>query len=140
MTVILRRGGIAMQPTRRRMLVTMTGAVAAVFANRPLSAAGFRQVRTATPQPLQSPNAPANQNVPAGLDGADIPVRNGTRALPPVTWLEIKSSAQKLLAMATDFKTQVDRTNLSASLPLALIEEAHRIEKLAKKIQEQMKR
>jgi hypothetical protein len=118
------------------MLVTMTGAVAAAFAGRTVAG----QSRGGGQQPMPSPNAPANQNAPVGLDGADIPVHNGDRPLAPVTWLEIRSDAQKLLEMATDFKAQVDRTNLSATLPLSLIKEAHRIEKLAKQIQQRMKR
>ena len=123
-----------MQPTRRRIIVWMTGALAAALSFRNT----YGQVRP-SPQPLPSPNAPANQNVPTGIDGSDIPVRSGGRTIPPVTWLEIKSDAQKLLAMATDFKAQVDRTNLSATLSLPLIQEAHRIEKLAKQIQSRMK-
>jgi hypothetical protein len=122
------------------MLVTMTGAVAAAFAGRTVAGQVTGGTRTASPQPMPSPNAPANENVPAGLDGADIPVRNGDRPMAPVTWLEIRSDAQKLLQLAVDFKNQVDRTNLAATLPLPLIKEAHRIEKLAKQIQQQMKR
>jgi hypothetical protein len=123
-----------MQSTRRQVMATMTGAVAAVIAEHPLCGQ-----RTASPQPMPSPNAPANENVPTGLDGAEIPVRNGGPGIAPATWLEIKSDAQKLLAMAADFKTQVDRTNLASTLPLTLLQDAHRIEKLAKKIQERMK-
>lgn len=59
--------------------------------------------------------------------------------IPPATWLEIKSDADKLLTMATDFKTQVDATNLASTLPLALLQQAHKIEKLAKQIQDRMK-
>ena len=118
------------QPTRRGIIVTLAGAIAAE-----LMARGQR-----TPQPMPSPNAPRNENVPAGLDGADIPVKNGETVIPPATWMEIKSEAQKLLEMTTDFKKRVDRTNLSATLALPLVKEAHEIEKLAKKIQKQMKR
>lgn len=126
-----------MQPTRRRMIATMTGAVAAVLVARPLPVHCL--AGQMTPQPRPSPNAPANQNVPAGLDGADIPVNNGQRTIPPATWMEIKSDAQKLYDMAADFKSQVDRTNLAATLPLPLLQEAHGIEKLAKHIQSRMK-
>lgn len=130
-----------MQTTRRRMIVTMTGAVAAALATRPVSAhANGYQARPAPPQPLQSANAPLNQNAPVGLDGSGIPVRNGERQLPPVTWVQIKSEAQKILDIATDFKWQVDRANLTATLPLLLIQEAHSLEKLAKQIQDHMKR
>lgn len=120
-----------MQTSRRRMMIAISGAVAAALATRSLSG----QI----PQPLPSPNAPLNQNVPAGLDGADIPVRNGRRMIPPATWLEIRSDAQKLLDLATDFKKRVDQTNLGSTLPLPLIQEAHRIEKMAKNIQKRMK-
>lgn len=121
------------QSTRRRMMATMAGAVAAAIAARPV----FGQ-RTASPQPMPSPNAPAHESVPAGLDGANIPWVNGRQIL-PATWLEIKSDAAKLLEMASDFKARVDRTNLSATLPLPLVKEAHRIEKLAKKIESRLK-
>jgi hypothetical protein len=130
-----------MQTTRRRMIVTMTGAAAAALTARPLSAhSNGYQARPAPPQPLPSANAPLNQNVPVGLDGSGIPVRNGERQLPPVTWAQIKSEAQKILDIATDFKWQVDRANLAATLPLLLIQEAHSLEKLAKQIQDHMKR
>lgn len=125
-----------MQPTRRRMIVTMMGAIASMSAWR--SGSAQKQARP-NPQPLPSPNAPTDQNVPAGLD-SDIPVRNGGRPLPPVTWMEIKTDAQKMFDLATDFKWQVNRANLANTLPLLLLQEAHGIEKLAKKIQEQMKR
>jgi hypothetical protein len=120
------------------MIATMASAVAALAAQS-LSASAEGQSRSASPQPMASPNAPKDQNVPAGLDGANIPVNNGRNAVPPATWLEIRSNAQKLLDMSTDFKRRLDATNLSSTLPLGLIQEAHRIEKLAKKIGKQMK-
>lgn len=131
-----------MQTTRRRMIVAMTGAAAAALTARPVFAHsnGYQAARPAPPQPLSSANAPLNQNAPVGLDGSGIPVRNGDRQLPPVTWAQIKSEAQKILDIATDFKWQVDRANLTATLPLLLIQEAHSLEKLAKQIQDHMKR
>ena len=126
----------AMRPTRRRVIVTLMGAIASVLAPR----SGLAQPQTRpSPQPRPSPNAPEDQNVPAGLD-SDIPVRNGGRPLPPVTWMEIKSDAQKMLDLATDFKWQVNQANLANTLPLLLLQEAHRMEKLAKQIQDKMKR
>ena len=91
-------------------MASMTGAVAAVLVARPLFA--FPDAGQSKPQPMPSPNAPANENVPAGLDGANIPVRNGGPGFVPATWMEIRSDAQKLLEMATDFKGQIDHTNL----------------------------
>jgi hypothetical protein len=130
----------AMQPTRRQMIVTVTGAVVATFTARPVLANGLAGQQRPSPQPLPSPNAPTNTNAPVGLDGSDIPVTSGGRQLPPATWAEVKSDAQKILDLATDFKWQVDRANLNATLPLLLIQEAHSLEKLAKQVGERMKR
>jgi hypothetical protein len=131
-------GRNTMQTTRRRMIVTMTGAVAAALAPGRISAQANSQSHGE--QPMSSPNAPKNQNAPVGLDGSEIPVHSGGRQLAPVTWVEIKSEAQKILDIATDFKWQVDRANLAATLPLLLIQEAHTLEKMAKQIQDHMKR
>lgn len=128
-----------MQPTRRQMIVTVTGAAVATLTARPVLAHALAgQQHAGPPQPLPSPNAPQNQNAPLGLD-TDVPVHNGERRVPPATWLDIKSEAQKLLDLATDFKWQVSRANLNATLPLLLIQEARSIEKLAKQVQEKMK-
>jgi hypothetical protein len=130
---VIRNGGTAM-PTRRQVMAAMTGVVASA-----LCAHDIAGQMAPTPQPMASPNAPKNENVPAGLDGAEIPVRNGKPPIPPATWMEIQSDAQKLLEMVTEFKTQVDHTNLSSTLPLPLIQQAQAIEKLAKHIQSRMK-
>jgi hypothetical protein len=125
-----------MKVTRRQMLA-VGGAMAATLAElrvNPLRG----QVRTAAPQPMPSPNAPRNENAPVGMN-TDIPVRNGDRQLAPATWIDIKSDAQKLLDLATDFKWQVDRANLNNTLPMLVLHQAHDIEKLAKQVQNRMK-
>jgi hypothetical protein len=92
-----------------------------------------------SPQPLPSPNAPMNQNVPGGLDGAGLAHQSGQPAISPLAWSAIKSDADKLLQMATDLKARLDQTNISATLALPLIKEAHQIEKMAKQLQNQMR-
>lgn len=127
------------QSTRRSVISTIAAAIAAGLTLRSAPAYSIAaQIGGGKPQPLPSPNAPMNENVPAGLDGANIPW-NHQKTILPATWIEIKSDAAKLLSMAADFKDRVDHTNLSATLPLPLIKEAHQIEKLAKKIQNRMK-
>ena len=74
-----------MQATRREIMATLASTVAAIAA-QPL----WAQTRFASPRPMASPNAPANQNVPAGLDGANIPVVNGQNVVPPATWMDIR--------------------------------------------------
>lgn len=124
-----------MRPSRREMMAAMTSAVAAMAAETLFAQAG----RRASPQPMQSPNAPTDQNVPAGLDGANIPFVNGQNVVPPATWMEIRKETGKLLEMTQDFNKKVDATNLGSMLPLDLMKEAHRIEKQIKKIERQMK-
>lgn len=121
-----------MRETRRRLLVSMAGAAAGVIAARPALTAQ-------TPQPRPSPNAPANQNAPAGLDNAGVRQGEQKSNVSPLAWSQIKSDAQKLFQLTSDFKDHVEQTNLTSTLPLPLIKEAHQIEKLAKQIQEHMK-
>ncbi len=120
-----------MRETRRRLLVTLAGFTAGIVAARPAF--------TAQISPMPSPNAPANQNAPAGLDNAGV--REGERKanVSPLVWTQIKADSQKLFQMTSEFKEHVDQTNLTSTLPLPLIKEAHQIEKLAKRIQDQMK-
>ncbi len=127
-----------MQSTRRGVMLTMGGAVAAILASRLDSSTAEGQLHP-TPQPLPSPNAPTNMNAPVQLGQQDIPLRGPGNPIPPATWNEIKADAQKLYQMAAGFATQVDNTNVAQMLPLSLLREAHEIEKLAKHIQSRMK-
>ncbi|HTW44428.1 MAG TPA: hypothetical protein VMD58_02690 [Acidobacteriaceae bacterium] len=127
-----------MQSTRRGVMLTMGGAVAAILASRLDSSTAEGQLHP-TPQPLPSPNAPTNMNAPVQLGQQDIPLRGPGNPIPPATWNEIKADAQKLYQMAAGFATQVDNTNVAQMLPLSLLREAHAIEKLAKHIQSRMK-
>ena len=124
-----------MRETRRRLLVAAAGAAAGALVARPALAAQM----TPHPQPLSSPNAPSNQNVPAGIDNTGVQEGERKSNISPVAWTQIKSDAQKLFQMTSDFRDHVQQTNLTSTLPLPLIKEVHQIEKLAKQIQEHMK-
>jgi|ERR1700751_1974133 hypothetical protein len=124
-----------MKLTRRRIFAVF-GAIAAALAESRVSP--LMSQKTPSPQPMPSPNAPRNENAPLGMD-TDIPVRNGDKQLAPATWVDIKSDAQKILDLATDFKWQVDKANLNNMLPVLLLREAHDLEKLAKQVQNRMK-
>ncbi|MBB6146172.1 hypothetical protein HNQ77_004144 [Silvibacterium bohemicum] len=121
---------------RRQILRRFSVVTAAAF-TLPWSFRG--QVMHPSPQPMASPNAPMNQNVPGGLDGAGLAHQSAPGTISPLMWAEIKSDSDKLLQMATDFKAKVDQTNLTATLSLPLIKEAHQIEKMAKEIQQRMR-
>jgi hypothetical protein len=111
--------------------VAVAGAAAGALVARP--------TLTAQIAPHPSPNAPANQNAPAGLDNAGVQEGERKPAVSPLVWTQIKSDTQKLFQMTSEFKDHVEQTNLTSTLPLPLIKEAHQIEKLAKQIQEHMK-
>jgi hypothetical protein len=121
-----------MRETRRRMLLTMAGFAAGTLAARPA-------IASQRPQPLPSPNAPSNQNAPAGLDNAGVQQGKQSPAINPLAWSQIKTDVQKLFQMTSDFRDHVVQINLNSTLPLSLIKEAHQIEKLAKQIQDHMK-
>jgi hypothetical protein len=120
--------------TRRRLLTTLAGMLGVAAAPRFLGAQAHP-----VPQPMSSPNVPANQNVPGGLDGSQLAYKPKQSTINPLVWTEIKSDSEKLLQMATDLKTKIDQTNLTATLSLPLIKEAHEIEKVAKGIQSRMR-
>ena len=93
-----------------------------------------------TPQPRQSPNAPANQNVPQGLDGRPLAVETGKQEVDRQNQQEIRLEVQRLYAMATELKDEMDKTNANAVLSLSVVKRAQDIEKLAKQIKDRAKR
>jgi hypothetical protein len=123
----------AHEETRRHLLAKLAAVSSAVLAS-PM----YLLAQRMSPQPLPSPNAPMNQNVPGGLDGAGL-AHQSKPAINPLMWSAIKGDTDKLVQMANDLKAKVDQTNVSETLPLPLIKEAHEIEKMAKEIQSRMR-
>lgn len=121
-----------MPETRRHLLAAMAALVAGALAKPPAFAAQH-------PQPMPSPNAPRNENAPAGLDRAGVDQGEQKSKVSAASWVQIKTDTDKLFQMTSDFKDHIAQTNLSSTLPLPLIKEAHQIEKLAKQIQDRLK-
>jgi hypothetical protein len=92
------------------------------------------------PQPRPSPNAPSNQNAPQGLDGRPLPVESKEQSLDRQNQQEIRMEVQRLYAMVTELKDEVDKTNANAVLSVAVLKRAQDIEKLAKQIRDRAKR
>lgn len=119
--------------TRRDALKKMTGTAGLALAGTWIGAA-FGQV----PQPMASPNAPRNQNAPAGLDMPE----SAKQSKPQPSTLnqeQIAVSVQQLYKLALDLKDEVEHTNLQTTLPLDFVKKAQQIEKLAKQIKEHAK-
>ena len=124
-----------MLETRRNLLAAVAAIAAGLIARRP----AFAVQMSPHPQPMPSPNAPRDQNVPAGLDRAGVDQGEQKPKVSAASWVQIKTDTDKLFQMTSDFKDHVAQTNLSSTLPLPLIKEAHQIEKLAKQIQDRLK-
>jgi hypothetical protein len=92
-----------------------------------------------TPQPKASPNAPTNQNVPQGLDGRPQSAEEQKLTIDRQNQQEIRLEVQRLYAMATELKDEVDRTNANNVLSLSVVKRAQDIEKLAKQIRDRAK-
>jgi hypothetical protein len=119
--------------TRRNLIVTMTGVAGVILAETFLS-----EPRTSiaqAPHPIPSPNAPANQNIPGGLDNPKMsdPDHPPTRTM---SQEQIAANVEQLYKLALELKTEVEQTNLSVTLPVDFVKKAQQIEKLAKQIRQ----
>jgi len=88
----------------------------------------------------QMAGVPADQ---ALLDGAGPPpssAANGRQALDAQNQQEIRLSVQRLYALTTELKDEVDSTNSSAVLSMSVVKRAQEIEKLARQIRDRAKR
>ena len=94
----------------------------------------------ASPQPRPSPNAPSDLNALDRLTGPPATVDNGKQSVDQQNQLEIRLQVQRLYAMATELKDEVDNTNSNTVLNLAVLKRAQEIEKLAKQIRDRAKK
>jgi hypothetical protein len=118
--------------SRRKMLGSLAGVAGILATGR--WADGYAQ----TPQPMASPNAPTNQNVPGGLNGADL-IKPDKVPPTPMIQQQIAASVQQLYRLAAELKEEVEHTNLNTTFSLAFVKKAQQIEKLAKQIKTQAK-
>jgi len=120
-----------MPGSRRRLLAGLAG-VAGIFAAEPLLA-GFQ-----APAP-GSGAAPRAKVYPNGRDpnlstGIEDPSRPDPKAVARANQVEIRSDIAKLYEMVSELKEQIDKTDASSTLSLAVVKKAQEIEKLAKQI------
>jgi hypothetical protein len=120
-----------MQESRRNLLMGLTG-VAGMFVLVP-----YPQHSMSPPQPIPSPNAPKNQDAPAGLDNAGVAQGDDkAKTIARENQKIVKADVDKLFEMATELKQQFEATNLNSTLPLSIVKQAKQIEKIAKEIRE----
>ncbi len=126
-----------MLKSRRNMLKIITRAAGALAIGT-WAYSDAQGLQKGPPNPLPSPNAPANQNIPAGMDGPDI--MHPSKGTPnPLNQEQIAASVQQLYKLAGELKDEVEHTNLTATFSLDFVKKAQQIEKLAKQIKEKAK-
>ncbi|HLK04856.1 MAG TPA: hypothetical protein VKT53_10485 [Candidatus Acidoferrum sp.] len=125
--------------SRRRILGAL-GTIAGVTAACQLAPALWAQPNPSqAPQYKPSPNAPKNENAPAGLDGPP-PTKTPTQIeMNRQLQASLRADVEKLCAMANDLKEDMVRVNPSDTLSLAFVKKAQAIEKLAKQIKDHAK-
>jgi hypothetical protein len=119
--------------TRRNLIGTISGVAGVILAETFLSQP--MTIDAQTPQPIPSPNAPSNQNIPGGLENPKVSDPNGppSRAMSKE---QIAASVEQLYKLALELKTEVEQTNLAVTLPVDFVKKAQQIEKLAKQIRQ----
>jgi hypothetical protein len=119
--------------SRRSMLVVGAAGVAASLAG----AFGSR-IEAQSPQYQPSPNAPRNQNAPAGLDGPEI-IHPDKDAPNNINQMQIVGLVHQLYKLSGELQDEVDHTDIRATFPLSVVKKAQQIEKLAKQIKDRAK-
>ena len=116
-----------MHPSRRRLLlVSVCGAAAFFVRSRAISA--------------QNPvTAPPPRREPGDRDEIASPPPGATKALLEQHQKDIKKDVEKLYELASELKTEVDKTDATAVLSLVMLKKAEEIEKLAKQIKDHAK-
>jgi hypothetical protein len=118
----------------RRNLMLRFIAGAGVLAARP---ALYSYAQRNTPQPIPSPNAP-DPNFPPGINGPDIKPPD-KRTMDKQAQADVKADVEKLYALITELREEVQRSDVSSTLSLSVVNKAKQIEKLAKQVKERAK-
>jgi hypothetical protein len=119
--------------TRRRFLLAFAGVgVAALSVPRLAGQSGRPGGRPAGGAPTD-----ASGNNPD--DAAPVPEKTPTKAMLEANEKDIKKNIEKLYQLATDLKDEVEKTDSSQVLSLALLKKADEIEKLAHDIKTRAK-
>jgi hypothetical protein len=123
-----------MYRSRRRLLVSSLTGVAALFLRPKISVA-----QSATS--LQNPPATSNsrRDGPESPDDTSLPAAASRKAILEQHQKDIKKDIEKLYDLATQLKTEVEKTDATSVLSLGMVKKAEEIEKLARQIKDHAK-
>jgi len=125
-----------MDQSRRLVLGNcITGVAALLLAKK----VGSAQNPTPTmPTPTTRKRDPGSVDDPENSSGGP-PAGAATKALLEQRQKDIKKDVEKLFDLASELKTEVEKTDATAVLSMAMVKKAEEIEKLAKQIRDHAK-
>ncbi|HEY2821347.1 MAG TPA: hypothetical protein VGJ06_09930 [Candidatus Acidoferrum sp.] len=118
--------------SRRNVLRVGSATICALF---------FRVVARAaqTSDRLEIPQAPASRRDNRDDTDPALPAAASKKALLEMRQKDIKKDIEKLFDLATQLKAEVEKTDATTTLSLAMIRRAEEIEKLARSIKDNAK-
>jgi hypothetical protein len=120
-----------MSNTRRRFLTFLAGSGALLtLRTEPLGG----QAKPSTGGRPTAPDPTPDSDVPAAS-----PEKSPTKALLEANEKDIKKNIEKLYQLASDLKAEVEKTDSSQVLSLAMVKKAEEIERLARDIKTRAK-
>jgi hypothetical protein len=117
-----------MQPSRRRLLLVWQCCAVVFFAVS-------RAISAQNPVPLPPPP----RRGPDDKDDTSSPTPGAKKAVLEQNQKDIKKDVERLYELASELKTEVDKTDATAVLSLAMVKKAEEIEKLARQIKDHAK-
>ena len=111
-----------MYQARRRLLIIGGSAVAAFLLSW----------KTSAGQEVSAPPNPRRENSPEDPSHSPLPTAASTKAVLEQHQKDIKRDIEKLYDLATQLKTEVEKTDATTVLSLGMVKKAEEIEKLAK--------
>jgi len=116
-----------MPDSRRQLFLKLLAALGAVC---------LRPKLLSAQNPFPPPPLHRGYEKPPGSPDSSVP---STKTLLEQNQKNIKKDIEKLYQLATQLKTEVEKTDSTAVLSVALVKKAEEIEKLAKQIKERAK-
>jgi len=119
--------------SRRRVLAVCSAALAAVLVPAAVASAQSPVPPASTnPRHRREPGDPEDSETPPGTPSA-------TKVVLEQRQKDIKKDVDKLFELAQDLKTEVDKTDSTAVLSMAMVKKTETIEKLARQIRDHAK-
>jgi len=115
--------------SRRRLLMTTTGALG-FFIVEPLLRGQTQGQSKASPRLHPYPN----DRDPNNPQDIDEPSRLDPKAIQQENQRKLRADVSRLYEMAADLKSEVEKTDATATLSISLVKKAQEIEKLAKQV------